>query len=131
MTATALSRRVVPPIDDDLAKKLGFEGLDALKALVRQRMQEEYDGLARLRLRRALLDALAGVVDFSPPEALVNAEFEAIWKRVEADREAGRGEPEDAAKDAETLKAEYRAIADRRVSSPSCSPRSGGSTGSP
>jgi trigger factor len=115
VTATALSRRVVPPIDDDLAKKLGFEGLDALKVLVRQRMQEEYDGLARLRLRRALLDALAGVVDFSPPEALVNAEFEAIWKRVEADREAGRGEPEDAAKDTETLKAEYRAIADRRV----------------
>ena len=115
VTATALSRRVVPPIDDDLAKKLGFEGLDALKALVRQRMQEEYDGLTRLRLRRALLDALAGVVDFSPPEALVNAEFDAIWKRVEADREAGRGEPEDAAKDTETLKAEYRAIADRRV----------------
>jgi len=115
VTATALSRRVVPPIDDELAKKLGFEGLDALKALVRQRMQEEYDGLARLRLRRALLDALAGVVDFSPPEALASAEFEQIWKRVEAEREAGRAEPEDAAKDTETLKAEYRAIAERRV----------------
>ncbi len=115
VTASALSRRVVPPVDEELAKALGFEGLDALKDGVRRRMQEEYDGLARLRLKRALLDALAAAVDFAPPEALVNAEFDAIWKRVEAEREAGRVEPEDAAKDPETLKAEYRAIAERRV----------------
>jgi trigger factor len=115
VSASALARRIVPPADEDFAKTLGFEGLDALKELVRQRMQEEYDGLTRLRLKRALLDALAAMVDFAPPEALVNAEFEAIWKRVESEREAGRAEPEDAAKDAETLKAEYRAIAERRV----------------
>jgi trigger factor len=115
VTASKLARRVVPPVDDALAEKLGFETLDRLKDAVRQQMQQEYDGLARLRLKRALLDALAAVADFSPPEGLVSAEFDAIWKRVEAERDAGRAEPEDAAKDVETLKAEYRAIAERRV----------------
>ena len=115
VTASALSRRVVPPVDDALAKTIGFEGLDALTSGVRQRMQEEYDGLTRLRLKRELLDALVGMTDFAPPEALVHAEFEAIWKRVEEERAAGRVEPEDAGKEPETLKAEYRAIAERRV----------------
>ena len=115
VSATQLSRRVVPPIDDDLAKKLGLDSLDALKEAVRRQIQEEYDGLTRLRVKRALLDALAGLAGFAPPQSLVDAEFEAIWKRVEAERSAGRSEPEDAAKDTETLKAEYRAIAERRV----------------
>jgi trigger factor len=115
VTASGLSRRVVPVIDDDLGKRLGFEGLEGLRDAVRRQMQEEYDGLARLRIKRALLDALAGIADFAPPEALVTAEFDAIWKRVEAERAEGRAEPEDAAKDTETLKAEYRAIAERRV----------------
>ncbi len=115
VTASALSRRVVPPVDDALATTIGFEGLDALREGARQRMQEEYDGLTRLRLKRELLDVLVGMADFAPPESLVNAEFEAIWKRVEEERAAGRIEPEDAGKDPETLKAEYRAIAERRV----------------
>ncbi len=115
VTASALSRRVVPTIDDELGKKLGLDGLAALKETVRKQIQEEYDNLARLRLKRALMDALAGLADFSPPESLVQAEFDGIWKRVEAEREAGRQEPEDKDKDPETLKAEYRAIAERRV----------------
>ncbi len=115
VTAAALWRRVVPPIDDELGKKLGLDGLDALKETVRRQIQGEYDGVARLRLRRALMDALAGLAEFSPPQSLVDAEFDVIWKRVEAEREAGRQEPEDKEKDVETLKTEYRAIAERRV----------------
>ncbi len=115
VTATALARRVVPPIDDELAKKLGSEGLAALKEEVRRQIQEEYDGLARLRLKRALLDALADLAAFGPPESLVAGEFDAIWRRVEAERAEGRPDPEDAAKDTDTLKEEYRAIAERRV----------------
>jgi len=115
VTASALSRRVVPAIDDELAKKLGLEGLEALKETVRQQIQAEYDGVTRLRLKRALMDALAGLAEFNPPQSLVEAEFEGIWKRVEAERAAGRTEPEDQEKDTETLKAEYRAIAERRV----------------
>lgn len=115
VTASSLSRRVAPPVDDELAKRAGYDGLGALRDAVRRQIQREYDGITRLRIKRALLDQLATQVDFTPPESLTSPEFDAIWARVEAERVAGRGEPEDAGKDTETLKAEYRGIAERRV----------------
>ncbi len=41
--------------------------------------------------------------------------FAAIWQRVDADRREGRVDEEDQGKDEDVLRAEYRAIADRRV----------------
>ena len=49
------------------------------------------------------------------PRAWCEAEFDQIWQRLEADRKAGKLDDEDKDKDEETLKAEYRAIAERRV----------------
>ncbi len=46
---------------------------------------------------------------------MVEGEFTQIWTRVEADIKAGKQDDEDKAKDEDTLKAEYRAIAERRV----------------
>ena len=68
-----------------------------------------------MRLKRDLLDQLAKGADFPVPPSLADAEFNAIWTRVDADRKAGKGDAEDAGKDDDTLKAEYRAIAERRV----------------
>jgi trigger factor len=62
-----------------------------------------------------LLDALADTVSFSSPDGMVEQEFSQIWQRLEADRKAGRLDDDDKDKDEETLKAEYRAIAERRV----------------
>lgn len=46
---------------------------------------------------------------------MVEAEFASIWQRVEADMKAGKLDTEDTGKDEETLKTEYRPIAERRV----------------
>src|SRR3546814_5262375 len=46
---------------------------------------------------------------------MVDLEFEAIWQQVENDREQGRTDPDDEGKDDEEVKADYRAIAERRV----------------
>jgi trigger factor len=115
VTAKALKRPLVPPVDDALAKKLGFEDLNRLREFVRQQIQGEYDALSRLRLKRALLDRLAEQASFTVPEGMVEAEFAQIWQRVEADLKAGRLEEEDKGKDETTLRAEYRAIAERRI----------------
>jgi trigger factor len=115
VTAKALKRRVVPAIDDDFAKKLGFEEIARVRELVTQQMQREYDQLSRSRLKRQLLDALAKLADFPAPESMVNAEFDTIWQRIEADRAQGQLDEEDKAKDEATLKEEYRAISERRV----------------
>jgi len=115
VTAHTISRAILPAQDDELAKKLGFDELAALREALRNRFQAEYDQMARLRLKRQLLDALADKATFGAPEGMVEQEFSTIWQRLEADRQAGRLDDDDKEKDEATLKAEYRAIADRRV----------------
>src|ERR1700722_144112 len=115
VTGKKLSRSVMPEPDDDLAKKLGFDDLAALGDSVTQRIQSEYDQMSRLKLKRQLLDALAEVTHFASPESMVEQEFSQIWQRLETDRKEGRLDDDDKDKDEETLKSEYRAIAERRV----------------
>ncbi|MBV9756717.1 MAG: trigger factor [Alphaproteobacteria bacterium] len=115
VTAKKLRRKVVPALDDELAKQLGLEGIEPLRELVRGQIQREYDQLSRMRLKRQLLDELAKLATFTVPESLVQAEFDQIWRRLEADKAAGQLDDEDRDKDEATLRADYRAIAERRV----------------
>jgi len=115
ITAKALSRPVVPALDDELARKMAFGDMAEMRDMVTRRIQTEYDQLSRLRLKRQLLDALADLVTFASPEGMVEQEFSQIWQRLDADRQAGRLDDDDKDKDEETLKADYRAIAERRV----------------
>jgi len=115
ITAKSLAHPAEIAIDDGLASKLGFESLDKLRETVSGQMQRELDQMSRLRIKRELLDVLAEKADFAAPQNLVDAEFGAIWQRVEADLANGQIDDEDRGKDTDTLRAEYRAIADRRV----------------
>jgi trigger factor len=115
VTAKRLRQPIMSPLDDELGKKLEFEGLDDVRQAITQQMQREYDQMSRLRLKRQLLDALAARTTFAAPPGMVDAEFDQIWQRVEADRKEGRLEEDDREKDEATLRAEYRAIAERRV----------------
>ncbi len=71
--------------------------------------------MSRLRLKRELLDSLAKVANFASPEGMVEQEFSQIWQRLETDRKEGRLDDDDKDKDEDTLKSDYRAIAERRV----------------
>ncbi|MEH6665314.1 MAG: trigger factor [Brevundimonas sp.] len=102
-------------IDDDFAKRLGLESLDKLKELLRDNLNQQYKGAARFKLKRALLDQLDEQHAFDLPPKMVEAEFEGIWRQVEADKEAGRLTEADAKKSDKKLKEEYRKIAERRV----------------
>jgi trigger factor len=115
ITAKSLAVAKTPEIDEDFAKSLGVESLEELRKTLTQQIEREYAGMTRMKLKRALLDALAERADFTAPESLVDAEFAEIWRQVEQEKAAGRADPEDAAKDDDTLRTEYRAIADRRV----------------
>lgn len=113
--ANALKKPVDPELDDELAKKIGFESLEQVRELIAKQAEGEYAQLTRLRIKRELLDALADKTDFDAPESMVDAEFGQIWARIEQDRASGEIDEEDAGKDEETLKADYRKIAERRV----------------
>ncbi len=115
IVAKTLKTASIPAVDDALAEKIGFDTLDELKAAIGRQMQREFDGMSRLRIKRDLLDVLSKQADFPVPASMLDNEFNQIWARIEADRTAGKLDDEDAGKDEDTLKAEYRAIAERRV----------------
>ncbi|GJL91096.1 trigger factor [Hyphococcus sp.] len=98
-------------IDDELAKKVGLESLDDLTKRVRERIENDYNDLSRGHLKRTLLDKLDDAHSFELPKAMVDAEFEQIWKQVEASER----DEEDKDKSDEELKDDYRKIAERRV----------------
>ncbi|MEE8515583.1 MAG: trigger factor, partial [Alphaproteobacteria bacterium] len=103
-------------VDDDLAKRLQFDNVDAFKKAVRQRLEGEYASIARMRLKRTLLDDLANRCDFPVPQGLVDKEFESIWQGVQEELKKGGEEAKEVAgKSEDDLRGEYRAIAERRI----------------
>jgi trigger factor len=115
ITVKQLSIQNVPAADDELAKKVGAEDLNAVREMITARQQQEYDAMSRMRLKKALLDALSKMADFPVPASIADQEFDQIWQQFEAARKAGTEDDEDKTKDDDTLRAEYRAIAERRV----------------
>ncbi|HEY2480792.1 MAG TPA: trigger factor, partial [Caulobacteraceae bacterium] len=101
--------------DDALAVSLGLSDLGALREAVRANLEGEYQGASRFKLKRALLDQLDARHDIPLPPRMVEAEFEAIWRQVQADEEKSGRAPEDEGKSEDTLRAEYRKISERRV----------------
>jgi len=115
VTVKDVQAPVAAPIDDEFAKKLGLDTLEALKDAMRSQLEGEYANQTRFKLKRALLDELDKGHDFPLPPRMVEAEFETIWRQVQSDQEGGGLPPEDADKSEDELKAEYRKIAERRV----------------
>jgi trigger factor len=110
-----LQKLIPAAIDDELAKGVGLENLDALRQKVREQLQAEYGIASRARIKRQLLDKLSAGHDFTLPPSMIDAEFDQIWGQIEADRKAGNIDPEDKDKTDDQLRQEYRTIAARRV----------------
>ncbi len=102
-------------IDEELAKKLGFDSLGTLKERVRDQLKREFTAASRLHLKRRILDALDAVHSFSLPPTMVEGEFNAIWRQVEAELKREGKTAEDEGKSEEDLKKEYHEISERRV----------------
>ncbi|MGF1561613.1 MAG: trigger factor [Geminicoccaceae bacterium] len=109
-------RAAVPvEIDDALAEKFGLENLEKLRQSFRERMQQEYDSISRLRAKRALLDHFADTYKFDVPAGMVDLEFETIWKQLNQELERTNTSFEDEGKSEDEVRSEYRDIAERRV----------------
>ncbi len=115
VTLKELRQPVTPALDDALASKLGFESLDKMRDAAREQLQGQRDRYSRLHVKRRLFDHLDSNLDFEVPPSLLESEFNGIWEQHQEDKENGALSAEDAAKDEATLRAEYEAIAKRRV----------------
>jgi trigger factor len=103
------------PIDDSLSKKFGFESLADMQNAVRANIEADFAKASREKMKRALLDALDRKFSFDLPGGLVDQEFSGIWQQLEADQQRSGKSFADEGTTEEAARAEYRAIAERRV----------------
>ncbi len=106
---TEIKEAAETKIDNALAEKLGFENVDTLKDAVVKNIAEDYAQLSRLRLKRALLDALDANHAFELPQGMVDMEYDSIVKQMEQEKKQAGEEITQGDKD------ELRPIAERRV----------------
>lgn len=102
-------------VDDAFAKSLGFDDLAKLRAAVRASLEGDHAALSRRKWKRELLDALDRKYTFELPQQLVEREFEAIWAQAESERKSLARSFADDGTTEEAERAEYHALAERRV----------------
>ncbi|MCF6326699.1 MAG: trigger factor [Devosiaceae bacterium] len=102
-------------LDDEFAKKLGMDNLEALNDMVRSQIKANHASLSQQRVKRIILDALDEGHKFDLPEQLVENEFEAIWSRVTQELEQHKKTFEDEGSTEEESREQYHSIAERRV----------------
>jgi trigger factor len=127
VTAKTIKALADQPIDESLATAVGLDNLEALRLTIRERIERDYQGIARQKLKRQLLDRLAERHHFTVPAGMVDIELNSIWQQYQAQVErakqsgtetpdASTGEtPAEPPKDEAAVKAEYHDIAERRV----------------
>jgi trigger factor len=115
VTAKSIETPGTVTVDDEFAKSLGLDSLDKLREAIKDRLAREHGGVSRQKVKRALLDELDKRHKFEPPPSLVEEEFDRVWKSVLQELENEKKTFADENTTEEKAKAEYRAIAERRV----------------
>ncbi|WP_374330076.1 trigger factor [Aestuariivirga sp.] len=102
-------------IDEEFAKKMGFEDLAKLRDTIKQSMGAEFAQMSTMKLKRDVLDALDKEYSFELPEKLVEAEFNGIWNALSGEMARSGKSFADEGTTEEEARKEYRGIAERRV----------------
>ncbi len=102
-------------MDDTFAARFGFDTLDKLREAVTNQIKSNYNGMSRMHMKRALLDALDEKHSFELPSGMVDQEFNGIWSQFEQEMKAQGKTAADLDQPEEEIKADYRKIAERRV----------------
>ena len=71
-----ISREILPELDDDYAKKLGFQDLAALKKMLADQASHNKLSAARSEAERKLMNSVLEGQDFPLPESVVKAQQE-------------------------------------------------------
>jgi trigger factor len=80
ISVTGIRRKVVPALDDEFAKDVGYDSMEPLRARVEENLKREGERNRERTIRQDLLQQLARRVPFEAPEALVHREVD---RRVE------------------------------------------------
>ena len=82
-------------IDDEFAKTLGMNNLEALKKAVSEQISKQHQQQSRDKAKRQILDKLADKVSFDLPETLEKEEYKNICKAMNSNSKPDSNKSED------------------------------------
>lgn len=112
---TQVDEAKLPAIDEDFAKRTGFENVAALRDMVKSGIAREFERMTAMKLKRDVLDQLDKQYSFDLPSRLVDAEFNGIWNALANEMQKAKKTFADEDTTEEKARDEYKAIAARRV----------------
>lgn len=115
VTVKAVAEADPVSIDDQLATRLGLDSLEALRKAIHDQIASQYAFAARQKLKRVLLDRLDETHTLELPPAMVEQEFDSIWRQVTGELSTSGKTFEDEGTTEEAARDDYRKIAERRV----------------
>ncbi|NTU42393.1 MAG: trigger factor [Nitrospirales bacterium] len=101
-------RRSIPSVDDELAKEMGFDDLEALKKEIWNNIEAAKKQNADMTKQKEILETLLSSHDFELPEGLVSAELQGLVAQTQAVSGAENS-------DDEAMRSELRPQAERSV----------------
>jgi len=81
---------MLPEINDDLAKDMGVDSLDALKASILDRLKRQAEGARRSQLETAIFDQLSASNNFEVPPSMVDQVIDSMFDEMEFENDAQR-----------------------------------------
>jgi trigger factor len=100
----------LPGLDDELAKDLGFDGLEALRERVREKLEESQKSTMVKMQKAEILQKLIDAHEFEAPESLTEGEIENLMSQTR-----GRAQASGEAIDEDKLREEHARDAERNV----------------
>lgn len=92
ITVQSIQAMQTPPLTDELAAQLGFEGgAEGMRADVRKRLEESVEAAAKNQARANLLQALIDANTFDAPKGLIDQQLNTLLEELRIQR-AYRGE---------------------------------------
>jgi trigger factor len=116
VTLHEIREKVLPPIDDVLAKKAGqYDSLDELKAVITENLKQGYTKRVDQELHEQIFNELIARSDFEVPEAMVEMELEGIVNEAERSFSYRNTSLEDMGLTRESIAEKYRDTARQQV----------------
>lgn len=117
MHVNGIEERVLPEIDDEMAKKAGFESLDAMRETLKQRLEEEVEDEYQLNLRKELIDRVLEKVEVEIPTSMIDRETNFMLSQYARNLQSQGLNPNQliSPEMAEKFKEENKADAEKRI----------------
>lgn len=116
VTLNEIRKEVLPPIDDEFAKRLGnYSSLEEVRQEIRNNLGQGYDKRSEQELNEQIFSALIEKTSFELPQTMVDYELEHIIADTERSFATHNMNMEDAGLTREGLSKQYREVAEKQV----------------